>query len=155
SIENPEDNPALPKDGTRMDFERTIAPNFAAGGGITLRVFGLDITGDYTHGPYPSASANVGFSIRRSNVVEKRNPPSLVNEGRRIRVHSAGETDQPPRRIARLIAWVVTCMFRFASALRSSIAYSSEARTSASCFWVVSSIWASPSRTRRSRSGST
>lgn len=64
SIENPEDNPALPKDGTRMDFERTIAPNFAAGGGITLRVFGLDITGDYTHGPYPSASAKVGFSIR-------------------------------------------------------------------------------------------
>jgi len=64
TVENPDGHPGLPEDGTRVGFYATVEPHFGMGGGPTLRFLGLELTGDYTHGPYPSASAKIGLAIR-------------------------------------------------------------------------------------------
>lgn len=64
TVENPDDNPALPADGTEVGFDTRVESGLHAGAGITLRFFGLGITGEYTFGPQNTATVKAGLSIR-------------------------------------------------------------------------------------------
>jgi hypothetical protein len=64
TVENPDDNPALPADGSMIGFDTNVANGLHAGAGITLRFFGLGITGEYSFGPRSTATVKAGLSIR-------------------------------------------------------------------------------------------
>jgi len=64
TVDNPDDVPGLPADGTRLGFEANVPAAVRAGGGLTIRLIGLDITGEYTQGPQRVVSVKAGLSIR-------------------------------------------------------------------------------------------
>jgi hypothetical protein len=64
TIENYNDNPALPPEGTRIEFDTKVPSGMRAGGGLTLRIVGLALTGEYTAGPQNTVSVKTGISIR-------------------------------------------------------------------------------------------
>ncbi|HSJ23385.1 MAG TPA: DUF6588 family protein [Longimicrobiales bacterium] len=64
TVENPDDNPALPEDGSRVGFDANVPTAMHAGAGVTLRVLGMGITGEYSFGPQNTATIKAGLSIR-------------------------------------------------------------------------------------------
>jgi hypothetical protein len=64
TVENYDGNPALPPDGSRIEFDATVPNGVRAGGGLTLRVIGHELTGEYTAGPQNTVSVKTGFSVR-------------------------------------------------------------------------------------------
>lgn len=44
TFSNPDDNPGLPADGTRLGFDTEVPGGLRAGGGLTFRPIGLDVT---------------------------------------------------------------------------------------------------------------
>jgi hypothetical protein len=64
TVENPADNPALPADGSRVGFDTSVATAIHAGAGLTLRLAGIGITGEYSFGPVQTATLKAGLSIR-------------------------------------------------------------------------------------------
>jgi hypothetical protein len=63
-VENPDNNPGLPADGTRLAFETKVSGGVRAGGGVTLRLIGIGITGEYSSGAHNTVSVKAGVSIR-------------------------------------------------------------------------------------------
>jgi hypothetical protein len=57
-------NPGLPADGTRLAFETKVPGGVRAGGGVTLRLIGIGITGEYSSGAHNTVSVKAGVSIR-------------------------------------------------------------------------------------------
>jgi len=64
TVENPDNNPGLPEDGTEVGFDTQVPAGMHAGLGLTLRLVGLGITGEYSAGPQQTVSIKVGLSIR-------------------------------------------------------------------------------------------
>jgi hypothetical protein len=64
TVDNPDDNPGLPADGSRLGFTTEVPGGLRVGGGVTLRLLGLGITGEYTTGEQRIASVKAGLSIR-------------------------------------------------------------------------------------------
>lgn len=64
TVENYADNPALPEDGSRIEFDANVPSGVRAGGGLTIRLVGLGLTGEYTAGPQNTVSVKTGISVR-------------------------------------------------------------------------------------------
>lgn len=64
TVDNPEGNPALPTDGTRVLFSPELDTEARFGVGASLTFLVLDISGEYTLGEYDAVSAKVGISFR-------------------------------------------------------------------------------------------
>jgi len=64
TVDNPDNQPGLPAHGTRLGFDANVPAAVRAGGGVSIRFIGLDITGEYTHGPQSVVSVKAGLSIR-------------------------------------------------------------------------------------------
>jgi hypothetical protein len=64
TVDNPDNDPGLPADGTRIGFDTPVPGGMHAGAGLTLRFIGLGITGEYSAGPQRTASIKAGLSIR-------------------------------------------------------------------------------------------
>lgn len=64
TVENPEGNPGLPPDGTRIDFSPDLDSEARVGLGANLKFLVLNVSGEYTLGEYDVASLKVGFSFR-------------------------------------------------------------------------------------------
>ncbi len=64
TVENPDDNPALPPDGTTISFSEGLDWNtrFALGAGVRLLL--LDFAAEYAFADYDTLSARVSFSFR-------------------------------------------------------------------------------------------
>jgi hypothetical protein len=59
------DNPGLPADGTRIGFDTNLPSVVRAGGGLTIRVVGIALTGEYTTlGGQNTVSLKTGISVR-------------------------------------------------------------------------------------------
>jgi hypothetical protein len=50
--------------GEPIKFGANIESGARAGGGLTIRIIGLDLTGEYTAGPQNTVSVKTGFSVR-------------------------------------------------------------------------------------------
>ncbi|MSR23317.1 MAG: hypothetical protein EXR92_07235 [Gemmatimonadetes bacterium] len=65
TVENPDDNPGLPEDGTEIRFEEDIESGVALGAGARLSLLFMNIDGQYVMDDYNGFSVKMGFGLGR------------------------------------------------------------------------------------------